>query len=55
MAFSVAGGTVFGYFLDRAFQTTPIFMVAGLLVGCVGGVFTFVKILKFARSKFEVE
>jgi len=55
MAFSVAGGTIFGYLLDRAFNTTPILMIVGLLLGCVAGAFNFVKILKFARSKSKIE
>ena len=55
MALSVAGGTVFGYFLDRLFNTTPIIMVAGLFVGCVAGVFNFIKILNFLKTKFKIE
>lgn len=55
MALSVAAGTVIGYLVDRLFHTTPIFMVVGLFVGCVGAVVNFIKLWNFLKSKIKIE
>ncbi len=51
MAFSVMGGTVFGYFMDRIFETEPVLMIVFLFVGLLGGVFAFVKIWSLMKEK----
>jgi F0F1-type ATP synthase assembly protein I len=51
MAFSVMAGTVFGYFLDRFFETEPVLMIVFLFVGLLGGVVAFVKIWGHLKDK----
>jgi len=53
MALSVAAGAVFGHILDQHFDTDPILTLIFLLVGCVGGVFNFIKLYNMLKRKFE--
>ena len=52
MAFSVMAGTVFGYALDRFFETEPVLTIIFLFVGLLGGVVAFVKIWSLLKEKF---
>jgi F0F1-type ATP synthase assembly protein I len=52
MAFSVMAGTVFGYALDRFFETEPVLTIIFMLVGLLGGVVAFVKIWSLLKEKF---
>ncbi len=51
MAFSVAAGTVIGYFLDKAFGTSPVLTIAFMFVGVVAGVATFVRVWQILKDK----
>jgi F0F1-type ATP synthase assembly protein I len=51
MAFSTMAGTVFGYALDRFFDTEPVLMIVFLFVGLLGGVVAFVKIWSILKEK----
>ena len=52
MAFSVMAGTVFGYVLDRLFETEPVLTIVFLFVGLLGGVVAFVKIWSLMKEKW---
>ena len=52
MAFSVMAGTVFGYALDRFFETEPVLTIIFMFVGLLGGVVAFVKIWGVLKEKF---
>jgi len=51
MALSVGVATIVGYYLDGRFQTAPVLTLVFLGVGCVAGVFNFVKLWKMLRAK----
>lgn len=51
MAFSVGGGTVFGYALDQVFDTEPTLTIVFLFAGCAGGILAFVKMWKLLKDK----
>jgi F0F1-type ATP synthase assembly protein I len=51
MAFSVMAGTVFGYVMDRIFDTEPVLTIVFLFVGLLGGVVAFVKIWSLLKVK----
>jgi F0F1-type ATP synthase assembly protein I len=51
MAFSVMAGTLFGYALDRFFETEPVLTIVFMFVGLLGGVVAFVKIWSILREK----
>ena len=51
MSLSVGAGTVFGYFLDKLFQTSPTLTIVFMFVGLVGGVITFIKVWRFLKDK----
>ncbi len=55
MALAVAAGIVFGYALDQYFQTEPVLTIVFLLMGCAGGVVTFIKLLKFFKNNYGAE
>lgn len=41
---SVAGFTGLGFLIDRWFQTTPWFLVIGIVLGSIAGLYQFVRI-----------
>jgi len=51
LAFSIIGsiviGTFIGYQIDKLFQTTPVFLIIGLLLGVISA---FLYLFKMARS-----
>ncbi len=55
MAFAVAGGIVLGYALDQYFQTEPVLTIVFLLVGCAGGVATFIRLINFLKKSNGAE
>ena len=53
MALAVGAGTVFGYLLDRRFDTSPILTLIFMFVGVVGGVVNFIRLWQFLKKKFS--
>ncbi len=53
MAFSVGGATVFGYLLDRHFETSPVLTIVFMFVGLAGAVLSFAKMWAFIRKRRE--
>ena len=50
---SVAAGVVLGHILDGFFHTDPVLTLVFLLIGCVAGVFNFIKLWNMLKRKFE--
>jgi len=52
LAASVAGMLLIGYFLDKHFGTSPWLLLAGAVVGMVGGFYNFIReIQKLSKSQ----
>jgi ATP synthase protein I len=53
LAASVLVGLGLGYLADRAFHTSPWFLLAGLLVGILVGGFGVVRMLRKELARYE--
>jgi len=51
MGLSVGVATLVGYFLDGRFQTSPVLTLVFLGLGCLAGIFNFVKLWKMLNAK----
>jgi F0F1-type ATP synthase assembly protein I len=40
IVFSILGGSLIGIFLDRVFDTSPVFVVMFILIGTAGGFYS---------------
>lgn len=55
MAISVGVATLLGYFLDSRFETAPVLTIVFMALGCVAGVFCFVKLRKMLQAKIGLD
>lgn len=51
MGLSVGVATLIGYYLDSRFLTAPLLTLVFLGLGCLAGVFNFVKLWKLLQAK----
>ena len=51
MGLSVGVATLVGYYLDGKFQTAPVLTLIFLGLGCLAGVFNFIRLWKLLKSK----
>ncbi len=55
MGISVGVATLIGYFLDGRFETAPVLTIVFMGLGCVAGVFCFVKLRKMLQDKIGLD
>ena len=51
MSFSVAAGTVLGYFLDKLFKTAPVLTIVCMFVGVLGGILTSIRVWRLLKER----
>ena len=51
MAMAVVGGVVLGYYLDRRFDTSPILMILGTVLGMVVGIKNLIQMINYFKRK----